>query len=133
MLIMIIFALLFIACLVTAIITSHNYRYDDINFASTIVCTCLCVALIISVGCVIGNYITMEIDYENTLYEKQVLEYRLETKSESLTGNELLYNDIVEFNNDLRRVKKYANSPWTSWFNNTKIATLDYIEINEMS
>jgi hypothetical protein len=49
---------------------------------------------------------------------------------ENITGNEMLYNDIVAFNNELRNVKKWANNPWTNWFNNQDIASIDYIELN---
>ena len=51
--------------------------------------------------------------------------------SDNIVGNEMLYNDVVEFNNELRRIKKWANSPWVSWFYNQKIASIDYIEIGE--
>ena len=57
-----------------------------------------------------------------------MLEYRIEHMEENITGNEMLYNDIVEFNNALRSEKKWANNPWTSWFNNQDIASLDYVE-----
>ena len=133
MLITIILTAIFLICLITAICTNGNYRLDDINIGSTISSVIFGIGLIICIGCIIGNYITVKINYENTLYEKEVLEYRLDVKSENLTGNELLYSEIVEFNNELRRVKRYANSPWTNWFNNAKIATIDYIEIGGMS
>lgn len=133
MIITIIFAILFIVFLIVAIATANDYKYDDIHFIGQIGSVLLGIALIISVACIIANYTTMEMNYDNTLYEKQVLEYRLETKSENLTGNELLYSEIVEFNNDLRKVKRYANSSWTSWFYNPKIAAMDYIEIPEMT
>ncbi len=71
-----------------------------------------------------------DIYYQNVLYEKEMLEYRIEHIEENITGNELLYNDIVEFNNELRSVKKWANSPWTNWFYNQDIATIDYIELD---
>ena len=48
---------------------------------------------------------------------------------ENITGNEMLYNDIVEFNNELRSVKKWVSNPWTNWFNNQKVASIDYVEI----
>jgi hypothetical protein len=48
---------------------------------------------------------------------------------ENITGNEMLYNDIVEFNNKLRAEKKWAFNPWTDWFNNKDIASIDYIEL----
>jgi hypothetical protein len=71
-----------------------------------------------------------EIEYQNTLHTREMLEYRIEHMEENITGNEMLYNDIVEFNNVLRAEKKWANNPWTNWFNNQDIASIDYIELN---
>ena len=81
--------------------------------------------------CVIGIctvQIPKEIDYQQSLYEKQVIEYRIENQDKDIVGNELLYQDIVEFNNNLRTQKQYANNIWVNWFYNDKIATIDYIE-----
>ena len=133
MLITIILTAIFLICLVAAICTNGNYRLDAINFISIGGSIISGVVLCLCIGATIINYSTIEIHYENTLYEKEVLEYRLDVKSENLTGNELLYSEIVEFNNELRRVKRYANSPWTNWFNNHKIASIDYIEIGDIS
>ena len=69
-------------------------------------------------------------DYEKVLMEKEMLEYRLENDSLGV-GNELLYNDIVEFNKELKDVKYHANNPWTNWFVNGYIAEIDYIEVKE--
>ena len=71
-----------------------------------------------------------DINYQNTLYKKEMLEYRVEHIEENITGNEMLYNDIVEFNNELRSTKKWANNPWTNWFYNQDIAAMDYIELD---
>lgn len=68
-------------------------------------------------------------NYESALYERQVIEYRLDHKSENVVGNELLYEDIVEYNNALRSHKRYHDNFWLSWFYNDKIATIEYIEI----
>lgn len=65
--------------------------------------------------------------YNQMLYTKEVLEYRLE--SGELQGNELLYKDITEYNNKVRSVKYYYNNLWTSWFFSGKVASIDYIEI----
>lgn len=74
--------------------------------------------------------VNKDVDYQNALYEKEMIEYRIDHADEDIVGNELLYNDIVEFNNDLRTIKKYANSYWTNWFFNEDIATIDYIELD---
>lgn len=76
------------------------------------------------------NVINYDVDYQNMFHKKEMLEYRIEHIEENITGNEMLYNDIVEFNNDLRNTKKWANNPWTSWFNNKNIASIDYIELD---
>lgn len=75
------------------------------------------------------NSIVKVDDYQNALYEKQVIEYRIENKESNIVGNEMLYNDIVEFNNKLRTEKRWATNPWTNVFNNDLIATIDYIEL----
>ena len=75
--------------------------------------------------------INEDIDYQSALYEKEVIEYRIDNMSDNVVGNEMLYNDVVEFNNELRRTKKLANNPWVSWFYNQKIALIDYIKIGE--
>ena len=86
-------------------------------------------ALIVSLVIICKVQINRDIDYQNKLYERTTLEYRIENKDAHTTGNELLYRDIVNFNNSLRMTKKWANNPWVSWFWNGDIATIDYIEI----
>ena len=81
--------------------------------------------------CIIGIltiHVPKEIDYQNALYEKEVIEYRIENIDENLVGNEFLYNDVVTFNNELRKVKMHTNNLWVNWFWNEKIATIDYID-----
>lgn len=71
--------------------------------------------------------------YQDMLYQREVLEYRLSHEEENTIGNELLYSDIVEFNNELRSDKTYSDNIWINWFFNDKVATIDYIEIQEIS
>lgn len=71
--------------------------------------------------------------YQDMLYQRKVLEYRLSHEEENTIGNELLYSDIVEFNNELRSDKTYSDNIWINWFFNDKVATIDYIEIQEIS
>ena len=89
------------------------------------------VLTIIAIAFIINNATTCELNYQNALHTRDMLEYRIEHMEENITGNEMLYNDVVEFNNELRSTKKWANNPWTNWFNNQDIATIDYIEFND--
>ena len=126
---LIVFAVLIIGIIL--LICDSNYRMTNTAlFAVGIVCTFvggLLAAIII--GCLIGNTAYKDLDYQNTVHEKEMLEYRIEHMEENITGNEMLYSDIVDFNNDLRSTKKWANNPWTNWFNNEYVASLDYIEL----
>lgn len=68
-------------------------------------------------------------DYEQSVYEKSVIEYRLEHQQDNVVGNELLYNDIVSYNNHLRAHKRYSDNFMLNLFYNDKIATIEYISI----
>lgn len=83
-------------------------------------------SLFVGIG-IIDAQANRDVDYQNKLYEREVLEYRIEHVEENIAVNETLYNDIVEFNNELRIVKKWANNPWTNWFYNQDVASIDYI------
>ena len=94
--------------------------------------------LLTAIGTIVGffaaiflitNILSYEVEYQNTLHKKEMLEYRIELIEENITGNEMIYNDIVEFNNSLRSLKKWANNPFTNWFCNRDIASIDYIEL----
>ena len=113
-----------VACFIIA-----NRTYSDLalGIGVTLAIIAPFAALFVSVG-IIDVQINGDINYQNKLYEKEMLEYRIEHIEENITGNEMLYNDIVEFNNELRSTKKWADSPWTNWLYNKDIASIDYIE-----
>lgn len=110
------------------IIADRTYSDLAFGFGITLAIIALFSALFVIVG-IIDVQVNGDIQYQNKLYEREMLEYRIEHIEENITGNEMLYNDIVEFNNELRSTKKWANNPWTNWFYNQDIATIDYIEI----
>lgn len=87
------------------------------------------IATTITIVVLCSNFIDYELRYQNFLHEREMIEYRIEHVGDNITGNEMLYNDIVKFNNELRGTKRYVNSPWTNWFSNKDIASLDYIEL----
>lgn len=108
-----------------------SWKIHDILFNVGIPCVAAGLLLsLVSGGIALGNAVFYDLDYQNALHEREVIEYRLDHMSENITGNEMLYSDIVNFNNKLRSQKKWANNPWTNWFNNEKIAALDYIELS---
>jgi hypothetical protein len=84
----------------------------------------------VSIVIILINASFYDVEYQNMIHKRDMLEYRIEHMEENITGNEMLYNDIVEFNNVLRAEKKWANNPWTNWFGNQDVATIDYIELS---
>lgn len=133
-----IITLIFVSVIVIGIIllligknNEINWRTRDIiKFIGACMVAIGIIASFFTVGFIIDNTTSYDVDYQNMLHKREMLEYRIEHMEENITGNEMLYNDIVEFNNELRSIKKWANNPWTSWFNNQDIASIDYIELN---
>ena len=107
----------------------HNYGDFILGIGMILTFIGFIGTIIVSIS-IIDTQVNKEVNYQNTLYEKMVLEYRLDNMEDDIVGNEMIYNDIVEFNNELRSVKKWANNPWTNWLYNEKIAIIDYIKID---
>lgn len=129
-------SLVVLAVGIILIVLSKNrkLRYwtrENLEFTGLLFIVLGVLASLVCVGCITGNASTRDIAYQNALHERDVLEYRIEHMEENITGNEMLYNDIVEFNNNLRATKRWANSLWLNWFYNQDIAAMDFIEIGD--
>lgn len=127
-----IIALMLVAVIIGAVICCNidsKTRYDCLAPAVILIVLGFFGAIFVSFG-IIDAQVNRDVKYQNVVYEKEMLEYRIKHMEENITGNEMLYSDIVEFNNELRSVKKWANNPWTNWFYNQDVATIEYIEID---
>ncbi len=119
-----------IICVVWIILSNTVYKNKLVEYPNVIaiISGILAVVILITAGTLtIIFQSNKEIEYHNAMYEKSVLEYRQEADSDG--DNDLLYSEIVEFNNNLRSTKYFANNFWTNCFNNDMIATIDYIEL----
>ena len=133
------FVLLFIIFIVVgfimfAIKNNFNFSWQVDNILENIGTILILIGIIAEIICASGiiiNRFGYDIDYQNASYEREVLEYRLDHREDEFPGNEMLYSDIINFNNKLRSQKKWVNNPWTNWFNTEKIAALDYIELGD--
>lgn len=101
---------------------------DEWEFWGGMIIFASIIFLIIATLIFVKVKINEDIDYQSALAQKQMIEYRIE-QGDNIAGNELLYTQIVDFNNDLRRIKKFANNIWLKPFYNQKIATMEYIKI----
>lgn len=122
--------LIIYATLITAIgIILINFVYEDwaedIGFFLSILGL---VCIIIFVVVIAAVQIPADADLERAVYERKMLEYRLENTG--LEGNELLYSDVMDFNKHLYTKKRHAHRFNTGWFVNAKIAdNIDYISV----
>ena len=82
----------------------------------------------VCVATIIANQAFSKMAYRKLVVEKEMLEYRL--KNENLSGNELLYRDITEFNLKIEDEIYVVNNPWISWFGRKKIANIGKIEVD---
>lgn len=88
---------------------------------------------LITTSSAISVKVDEEIEFEKTLYTKEALEQRLEQSENLSNGNEMLYSEITEFNNDLREIKYWSQNPWIGYKYNQRIAQeIDYIVIPGM-
>lgn len=115
---------------IVCFIINKNIRRDWPWVTGTVTGFVAIIALIFCVGVIISTKISADVSYQNKIHEREMLEYRIDNMDENIVGNEMLYNDIVEFNNGLRSAKKWAYNPWVNWFYVKEIATIDYIEID---
>lgn len=122
--------LLSVVIIITGIIICkccYKSYQEDFGTLVTIIGTA---GLIIAIIGIIYCNTTSQLNYQKALQKYNMLNYRIEHISDNVVGNETLYSDIVEFNNDLRSAKYWAENPWTNWFNNQRIAKeIDYITI----
>lgn len=135
MLILIISFILLVIGIICIIIDSKVYLSPKIFlFGTGVICFFIgAIGLIVSMTLVSRVQFHKDVEYQNKLYEKEMLEYRI-SKQDNINGNELLYTQIIDFNNDLRYKKKWAANPWTNWFINQDIANkIDYITINDVT
>lgn len=128
MIITIIAIALFIAGVVLLIVGVSNDWEGE--FIGMIVGICTA-PLFICVISICNAQIGRGIEYDEKLHERNMLVYRLEQAEEddNIVEYAELYNDVVHYNNSIRKAKTWGNNPWTSWFHNQLLAYLDYIEV----
>ena len=124
--------LIIIALFILGIILIKKDSYDS-SWKGVVgigLVVCMGVGIALCALSAISVQINKDVEYQNRLHEKEMLEYRIDNMNEDIVGNEMLYNDIVAFNNGLRQIKKWANNPFTNWFYVQEVATIDYVELD---
>ena len=125
---------LFVIGVVLLIIAVSNDWDDDI--IQWFIALPTGIALVATVVCgvsILTTKVGRNIEYEKKLHERNMLVYRLEQAEEdnNIVEYAELYNDIVCFNNSIRKTKAWHDNPWVNWFYNPLLADLEYIEVTD--
>jgi hypothetical protein len=88
---------------------------------------CTLIAIIFIIDAAVENDITTD----NLIEQRNAIEYRLEQCDEdtNIMVNGGVYNDMVEYNNTIRKYKKWSHNPWIGWFWADGPAELEYIAL----
>lgn len=71
-----------------------------------------------------------DVDYEKALMQREVLVYRLENGGDYYTGNDELFEEVLDFNKMIYNSRRLCDNPWFNWYWNDKIAdNIDYIQL----
>lgn len=127
MIITIICAICLIAGIVLLCLDNNCWANDIISLMGFI----LFIAGVIGLGICLIMIIVMHVNVDAHLQTLQntrdMLVYRLEHINELPAGNEMLYSEITEFNNQLYRNIINSQNPWISWFYNSALNNIPLI------
>ena len=120
-----------ILILVIVAVIAHWNFWDGLCVACSSIAVCLAVILFL---CGLGisiNQIYAEKKKGDFGERRKAIEWRLDQlkNDKSLIVNGGVYQDIVDFNNDLRKFKFYGQSFWTNWFISKGLDEFEYIEL----
>lgn len=112
------------------------WRYDDWGNEGWICGAVLSwvaggVCAIVAVVAIIIAATHNDIITENLIARHEAIEYRLEQCEEdtNVIVNGGVYNDLIEYNAEVRRHKRWTHDPWVGWFYSDGPAELEYIEL----
>ena len=89
------------------------------------------ICIIIAIVAIIIAAAQNDILTEDLIAKREAIEYRLEQCDEdtNIVVNGGVYNDLIEYNAEVRRHKRWAHDPWVGWFYSDGPAELEYIEL----
>ena len=89
------------------------------------------VLTIIAIVSIIVAVAQNDIVTEDLIAQREAIEYRLEQCDEdaNVMINGGVYEDLVEYNAEVRRHKRWTHDPWVGWFYSDGPAELEYIEL----
>ena len=111
--------------------TSKSYYNEGWIFGATMGWIVGGVCTIVAIICIIAAAAENGIVTEDLIAKREAIEYRLEQCDEdtNVIVNGGVYNDLVEYNAEVRRHKRWTHDPWVGWFYPDGPAELEYIDL----
>ena len=134
MILTILFLTLVVAGIVLFIIGHHTYN-DDMEPVGVILAFVFLIPAVLGVIFGIDANASEDIYRQRALDERAAIVCRVEVQEAaidedgSLVINGGLYDDIIEFNDRVRKDNRWGTNPWTSWYRGWKYAGLEEIPI----
>ena len=110
--------------------TKSNSYYDDgWMFGAIIGWVIGGVLTIVAIVSIIIAVAQNDIITENLIAKRDAIMYRLEQCDEdnNVMINGGVYEDLIEYNAEVRRHKRWTHDPWVGWFYSDGPAELEYI------
>lgn len=127
MIITIICAVCFIVGIILALVNDEYWYNDAIEVISFILIVAGGIGLILCILIIIITHINVEAQLQALQNTRDMLIYRLEHINELPAGNEMLYSEITEFNNQLYENIINSRNPWINWFYNSEFNNIPLI------
>lgn len=110
-----------------------DYKYDPfIKIISTIAIIFLTIVIILT--CIIGIFHVESknnVGYNKYQSEYEVLNYRLKNQKDHILEDKELYNDVVTYNQIIRKEKIYCNNIWVNWYHDSSITKCNIIDLSQ--
>lgn len=128
MIITIISAICLIAGILLLCLNNSCHWYNDmIDLIGFLFVVAGAVSLGICLVMIIVAHINVDAHLQALQNTRDMLIYRLEHVNELPVGNEMLYSEITEFNNQLYENIINSRNPWINWFYNSEFNNIPLI------
>lgn len=110
---------------------NKSYYHEDTWFLLGLLCSVFGGFLAIVVGvCAISEAVEAPSDYTRLVETKKMIEYRIDNldNEDNYMVNGGVYDDIIEYNSEIREYKRFGDNFWIGMMYDDDIAALELIE-----
>ena len=111
---------------------SDSWYEDGWSFGAILAWIIGGVCLIVAIVAIIYAGMNNSVITKNLVEQRNAIEYRLEhcNEDKNIMVNGGIYDDVIEYNKEVRRHKRWTHDPFVGWFYSDGPAELECIELN---